>query len=660
MKNVETTQDTSNGNKNKGQHEAEITNNDDDANPSLNDKDQSGVSNESNETTSDPTSEGQIIRQHKFYIHSSWLAVQSSYFRSLFFGGIKESISPKEVHVQISESEEQAHLMLLEAIYKMDILDNANVDELLEVLRLAQKYDVKFVFKKCKYCLQVMVDSIEKIMCFIKVENSIKDVEDLETMLQFNLAKEFSPLDKTWQTKRFEELSEATLKYLLSSDELVAASENTVFHALMHWIKKRGIDKVLESTELPSLLSVVRFELIPIDYLYNIVQYNALAKKFPDFNDHYVRGISYHALSDIVKPRLPYQPVKRKSFIDFCRWMITKPFIPYTWVVTTDELDKQTQSGKQLQSHQFWYCGYRMGLVISHVKILNLGETKAMFNATLSLAVTNLTEQSEVMIRWQAASKSFTSTPVEKTSTFNKKAHVSSVDISYEMDVKHGKSSGNVAGTKPPGFTISTSPSKPSGGLFFGSLQSSVTTSTGKATPPLFMSSTPPSKPSSGFTFGSLQSNVTTSSGTATTPLFMSSASPSKPSGGITFGSLQSSVTTIARTATTPLSTFSTPPSKPSGKFSLGPRQSSVTTSTGTATPLFMSSTPPSKPSGKFSFGPPQSSVTTSTGTATTSAFTFIPNPTCLSIDMKISLVQSEGQPRTQGFSFGAPTSLKV
>ena len=606
MNNVET----------KEQHESEITNDDNDVNPSLrlNDKEQvrngSEILSESNETTSDPTSEGQIIRQHKFYIHSSWLAVQSSYFRSLFFGGIKESISPKEVHVQTSESEEQAHLMLLEAMYKIDTLDNASIDELLEVLRLAHKYDVKFVFKKCKYCLQAMVDSIEsfeKIMHFIKVENSITDVEDLEKMLQSFLAKEFSPLDKTWHTKPFEELSESTLKCLLSSDRLVAASENTVFHALMHWIKQRGIDKVLESTELPPLLSVVRFELIPIDYLYNMVQHNALAKRFPDFNKHYLRGITYHALSNLSKPRLSCQPVNREAS--------TKSFILYTWVIATEKLDKQAQSGKPIKSDEFWYCGYRMVLIINEVvKIKDLRGNKAVFNAKLSLAVTNLTEQSEVMINWKAASQSFTSAAVG-TSTFNKKANESSVDITY---------SARTAST--PVFTTTTS------GLF-SSPQSTVTASTGTATSAL-LSSTSPSKPSGGLSFSCPQSTVSTSTGTATTSGLMSSTSSFKPNGGISFSFPQSTVSTSTGTATT------------SGLF--GSPQSTVSTSTGTATTSGLTfSPPPSKPSGAGGF----SVGTLYTNTLEASQRNVVkprrhrfpvqksPNSTCLSIDVRMSLV---------------------
>ena len=57
-------------------------------------------SGENYKATSYGTSKEQIIRQHKFYIHSSWLGVQSSYFRSLFSCGMRES-SATEVHIQI-------------------------------------------------------------------------------------------------------------------------------------------------------------------------------------------------------------------------------------------------------------------------------------------------------------------------------------------------------------------------------------------------------------------------------------------------------------------------------------------------------------------------------------------------------------------------------
>ena len=464
--NVETNQNVANKDKMNGQ-ESEITNDKKDTNLNLDDKAQSEsyseISSESNEDTSYPGSKEQIIRQHKFYIHSAWLALQSSYFRSLFFSGMKES-NAKEVHVQISTSEEQAHSMLLEAMYKIDTLDKAIVDELLEVLRLAHKYDAKFVFKKCKYVLKDVVDSLEtcdQIMHFIKVDNTITDVEDLVSTLQSFLAKEFSSLDKTWQTTSFKELCEPSLKYLLSSDELVTVSENSVFHALMYWIEERGIENVLESQELPSLLSVVRFELIPIDYLYNIVQHHPVAKKLMDFTDHYLKGISYHALSDTMKQRLPRQPVKRRAE--------TQPFVAFTWVIPTHKLDANTpgMTDKTLKSEEFWYCGYKMSLVITDIaKAGNFYVNHLTFTAKLSLEIRNLTQESEVSIQWQPASNCFVSVPFEERHTFDKEGSLSSMDITYEIEVQERRNNtfgGIRAPTTQSRFNTGAASSTPSG-----------------------------------------------------------------------------------------------------------------------------------------------------------------------------------------------------
>ncbi|CAB4028361.1 BTB POZ domain-containing POB1 [Paramuricea clavata] len=506
--NVEINQNTSNGNEMKDKHESEITNDDNDVTPSLNDKSENSneISSKNNEAMSYPTNEREIIRQHKFYIHSSWLAVQSSYFCSLFFSGMKES-NTTEVHVQISESEEQAQLMLLEAMYKIDILDNSSVDELLEVLRLAHKYDVKFVFKKAKYCLQaavVSLDICEKIMCFIKVDNAITDVEDLASTLQSFLAKEFSPLDKTWQTTSFRKLCEPSLRYLLSSEELVAASENTVFHSLMYWIEQHGIENVSENDGMPSLLSIVRFELMPIDYLYNIVQHDAVAKKLPDFNDHYLRGISYHAVSDSMKQRLLCQPVKRKAS--------TESFIPYTWVIPKEDLDKLVGTDKSLKSDQFWYCGYRMVLVITKVvNITNFGGNQAMFTATVGLGIDNITQQSEVMIQWRPTSQFFTSTPPERKHTFDGKPYMSSVEIRYKMEVQQKTPSGSTVIAPTFGGFSQLQPTP-----CFGSsviMSETITLATSGLT-----FCTPSSKPNSGFMFGA---------GKPTSSPFSSIASPS-------------------------------------------------------------------------------------------------------------------------------------
>ncbi|XP_028417166.1 uncharacterized protein LOC114541445 [Dendronephthya gigantea] len=245
---------------------------------------------------------GQITQQHKFYVHSSWLAVQSSYFRSLFFSE-RNTPRRKEVHVKIP-----------------------------------------------RICIEEVRIPVCKLRCSVTC----------------NL-------------------------YLLGSDELVAASENTIFHALMHWIEKRGIENLSESRELPPLLSVVRFELMTFNYLYDVVQHHPIAKMLPDFHDHYLRGISYHALSGTTRQRSLPQPATRKLNNKL-------PCVAYTWDIPGDQLDMLVGSDKSYRSDEFWFCGYKMVLVIEDVFQV---ENHALFRAKLSLEVLNLTDRSEVTIKWK-------------------------------------------------------------------------------------------------------------------------------------------------------------------------------------------------------------------------------------------------------------------
>ncbi|CAB4041470.1 BTB POZ domain-containing POB1 [Paramuricea clavata] len=299
------------------------------------------------------------LRQHKIYIHSLWLSVQSTYFRSLLHSSGMKETHDAEVHIKIPESEENAHLNLLEAMYHGDILNDKTVDELLAVLELADKYDVKFVFKICKYILQKNATTFgisTKIMHVIKVKHNMNDVEDLAETLQLVLARAFSPLDQNWQSKKFANLSEPSLKYLLSSNDLIVVSENTVFHALMHWIEQNAVDPgSLEETN--DLLSVVRFKLITIDYLYNVIKNHPIATKMPQFNQLFLDGMIYHAIPSEQKKMLREQPVQRKKSEG-------KVFV-HTYLLNKERfygLNEKLVANLHLEA--FWACGYKMSIIL--------------------------------------------------------------------------------------------------------------------------------------------------------------------------------------------------------------------------------------------------------------------------------------------------------
>ena len=300
------------------------------------------------------------LRQHQIHVHSFWLSIQSPYFRSLFYSsGMKENQN-KVIHIKVPESEENAHLILLEAVYRADVLNDKTVDELLAVLELTNKYNLKFVFKKCKYVLQKNATTFEastRIMHVIKVKHNMDDVEDLAATLQLVLAQEFSPLDLSWEDEEFTSLSKPSLKYLLSSDELSVVSENTVFHALMYWMEENGVDPAELVEEANDLLAVVRFKLVTIDYLYNVINNHPIASKMPKFNELYIAGMTYHAIPEEQKELLERQPVLRRK--------PEETVFQHVFVLQEQDLDVVRQNGAYKCPDKFWACGYEMSMDVT-------------------------------------------------------------------------------------------------------------------------------------------------------------------------------------------------------------------------------------------------------------------------------------------------------
>ena len=304
------------------------------------------------------------LRQHKINIHSFWLSVQSTYFRSLLHSSGMKETHDTEVHLKIPESEENAHILLLKAMYHGHFLNRSktSVDELLAVLELADKYDVKFVFKICKLILQKRATTFEictKIMHVIKVKHNMNDVEDLAFTLQLALAKEFSPLDQNWESEKFTDLSKPSVKYLLDSHHLIVASENTVFHALIYWMEQNKVDAdSLEETD--DLLAVVRFKLATFDYLYTVIKEHPIASKMPKFNKLFLDGMIYHAAPSEQKEKMVMsgQPVPRNKS--------EKNVFVYTYLLTPQTYDACVGSKSNIKLGEFWACGYKMSVDMIH------------------------------------------------------------------------------------------------------------------------------------------------------------------------------------------------------------------------------------------------------------------------------------------------------
>ena len=263
----------------------------------------------------------------RLFVHRQWLAVQSPYFKALFYSGMKETYS-KEVIMQIHKHELEAHQTLIEAMYKLDVLKDKDYRLAAQVLLLAHKYDARHVFKKCKYVLLSTTPSLEMCEYILGKIEDLTDADDIYDMLEQFLVKEFTPIEDTWTLEKFNNLSEAALRLLLRSDNLGTRSENMIFVALMKWVRTNVLRFAHKECDL---LHLVRFEFMSVDFLHDVVQDHIVARQMPGFNKYLVKGLAYHGFSEIRREQLEPKPKER---------LVTEDADPtFSWVID-EEVEK--------------------------------------------------------------------------------------------------------------------------------------------------------------------------------------------------------------------------------------------------------------------------------------------------------------------------------
>ncbi|EGT49626.1 hypothetical protein CAEBREN_07330 [Caenorhabditis brenneri] len=85
-----------------------------------------------------------LVEDQKFYVSKFTLAQQSTYFKTLFFGGFKES---KESEIALKDMDSDAFQVYLEVLHMEPALSDSCV---VDVLELSQMYDSKNVTRVCE------------------------------------------------------------------------------------------------------------------------------------------------------------------------------------------------------------------------------------------------------------------------------------------------------------------------------------------------------------------------------------------------------------------------------------------------------------------------------------------------------------------------------
>ena len=141
-----------------------------------------------------------------------------------------------------------------------------------------------------------------------------------------------------------------------------------------------------------SHLSVVRFEIMTADFLYDVVQYDDLANEMPDFEKFLKKGLAYHAFSQGRRNKLIVKPTQRPSYEDLSP--------TFSWIIDKN-LRQKLSDCTVISSYAFWFQGYGMDLELSY------DSTTDSTEYVLILFVLNTRKGGYLNISWRAESDLF-------------------------------------------------------------------------------------------------------------------------------------------------------------------------------------------------------------------------------------------------------------
>ncbi|EPS73437.1 hypothetical protein M569_01319, partial [Genlisea aurea] len=199
------------------------------------------------------------IRVKAIHISSPILAAKSPFFYKLFSNGMKES-EQRDVTLIIQASEEDAVMDLLNFMYS-NTLPRTTLIALLDVLMVADKFEVASCMRYCSCLLRNLPMTCESAFLYLDLPSNVSMAEIVQPLI--DAAKQFLAARFKDISKFQEELLKlplAGVEAVLSSDELQVASEDAIYDFVLKWARMH-YQKTEERREILStrLLRFVRF-----------------------------------------------------------------------------------------------------------------------------------------------------------------------------------------------------------------------------------------------------------------------------------------------------------------------------------------------------------------------------------------------------------------
>uniref|UniRef100_A0A2C9KJ40 BTB domain-containing protein n=1 Tax=Biomphalaria glabrata TaxID=6526 RepID=A0A2C9KJ40_BIOGL len=171
----------------------------------------------------------------KFGCHRFLLAACSGFFKGIFRSGMKETESNC---VTLKDISSETFELILETLYTgHGVLTNDNVDD---IWRAAHQLQIMFLIKECEdYVMHTL--SLENYMKYYKLSRLLNS-EPVTKVVWYFIVKNSSHFFKT---NSFLKLSRSKVLNLITSQDLVADSEDDVIHAILRWVQFTSQDKVV-------------------------------------------------------------------------------------------------------------------------------------------------------------------------------------------------------------------------------------------------------------------------------------------------------------------------------------------------------------------------------------------------------------------------------
>ncbi|KAJ0444400.1 putative chromatin remodeling & transcription regulator BTB-POZ family [Helianthus annuus] len=174
------------------------------------------------------------VRVKTLHVSSIILAARSPFFHKLFSNGMRES-EHRHVTLQINASEEAGLMELLKFTYSNN-LTVTHVHAVLEVLTVADKFDVPSCMKHCNRLLRNLQMTPETVSVYLDLPSSILMAEAFQPLTI--AAKKFYAVHYKDITKFQNEILSlplAEVEAIIASDDLKVRLEDDVYHFVLKW-----------------------------------------------------------------------------------------------------------------------------------------------------------------------------------------------------------------------------------------------------------------------------------------------------------------------------------------------------------------------------------------------------------------------------------------